>query len=78
VAIEPRPEQLTFTFSHSNSLRRLGEEPAAVAFVWDDALRAAPETATRVRRRARRREASRVARVEARPARVATEGGLIP
>ena len=50
LSIEPRPEQISFTFSHSNSLRRLGDEPASVAFVWDDALRAAPEAALQVRR----------------------------
>jgi len=51
--IRPAAEEVTFTWSHSNSLRcLLSAEPRReeVAFVWDDALAEVAEAAGRVRR----------------------------
>ena len=51
--IHAAPNRVTFTYSHSNSLRLLLEKKAGaerIAFVWDGALGEVPEAAGQVRR----------------------------
>ncbi len=51
--IHAAPDRVTFTYSHSNSLRLLLEKKAGaerIAFVWDGALGEVPEAAGQVRR----------------------------
>lgn len=52
--IEASGEQVVYTYSHTASLRLLADPESSgklerVAFVWDDALRSAPELAERLR-----------------------------
>jgi len=52
LGIEPSREDVGYTYSHSGSLRLLARPAGGrqrVAFVWDDALRGAPELAGRLR-----------------------------
>lgn len=52
VGIKPAREQVGYTYSHTGSLRLLArpaEGRERVAFVWDDALRGAPELARKLR-----------------------------
>jgi hypothetical protein len=53
VSITPAEDQVQFTYSHTQSLRLLGESAAGterVAFVWDDAVANEPELGALVRR----------------------------
>lgn len=53
IGIQPDPQRVRYSYSHTGSLRLLTEprqERHRVAFVWDDALRSEPTSADRVRR----------------------------